>query len=158
MSKKCRKYPVTLVLDEVSCRNRLIDLLLCEGSMCLNNFVEVTASLFNWNSLFTWYIPQEFLQQNHRWPGSLHNLYNSLLLMSSATGGTKQIRKSCNLRRVLHRGMIDDTKQIRKCSNLHRAGHRHISLWHGFLCIVVCACFLFFVRMVDDTKIAWAIR
>ena len=27
--------------------------------MCLN---EVTALLFSWNSLFTWYIPQEFLQ------------------------------------------------------------------------------------------------
>ena len=45
-----------------------IDLLLCEGSMCLKLiFVEVTASLFNWNSQFTWYIPQEFLQLRVIW-------------------------------------------------------------------------------------------
>ena len=66
---------------------------------------------------------------------------------------TKQIRKCCNLCRVLHRGMVDDTKQIRKCSNLDRVFHLGIvndDEFSGFL----CSCF----RMVDDTKLAWAIR
>ena len=45
---------------------------------------------------------------------------------------TKQIRKSCNLRRLFHRGMVDNTKQIRKSCNL---------------------CHLFHCGMVDDTRL-----
>ena len=31
--------------------------------------------------------------------------------------------KFCNLRHILHRGMVDDTKQIRKYCNLCRVSH-----------------------------------
>ena len=65
----------------------------------------------------------------------------------------KQIRKSCDLRCVFHRGMVDDTKRIRKCSNLdcvfvfHR-GVVNDDEFSGFLCSCLC--------MVNDTKLAWA--
>ena len=66
---------------------------------------------------------------------------------------TKQIRKSCNLRHVFHRGMVDDTKQIRKCSNLDHVFHRDVVYndeFSSFLCSCLC--------MVDDTKLVWATR
>ena len=65
---------------------------------------------------------------------------------------TKQIRKPCNLRRVFHRGMVDNMKQIRKCSNLDRVFHCGMvnnDEFSGFLCSSL--------RMVDDTKLVWAI-
>ena len=56
---------------------------------------------------------------------------------------TEQLRKSCNLHRVFHRGMVDDTKQIRKCSNLDRVCpsmvfHRGVVSFLVFS-VVVCA-------------------
>ena len=50
----------------------------------------------------------------------------------------KQIRKSCNLRCVFHRGMVDDTKQIRKCSNLDCVFHHGVVSFPVFS-VVVCA-------------------
>ena len=61
----------------------------------------------------------------------------------------KQIRKSCHLCCLFHRGMVDDMKQIRKSCNLCSLFHCDMVDDSEFS-IFFCSCLL----MINDTKVA----